>query len=295
MHRTAKSRAFSNVELLVVMAIIGILVAMLLPAVQAAREAARRMTCARNLSQLILAVQNYEIAQRYYPAGVLEEKGPILSQAKGYHHNWISQLLPYMEEKNKAAHLDFTVGVYHSNNAPVRAITITILKCPSDWNTAPMPGSNYAGCHHDVEAPIDETNHGVFLLNRRLRYVDITDGSSQTIFLGEHLLEKPPAVELGWMSGTSATLRNTGGGVNGAMVWLKTRLGPTGPFPPKPAPKRPGNPLLVVGGFGSRHPGGAMFAFGDGSVHFLPETITPSVFEQLGHRADDKLSGGWNW
>ncbi len=293
MHRTAKSRAFSYVELLVVMAIIGILVAMLLPAVQAAREAARRMTCARNLSQLILAVQNYEIAQRYYPTGVLEEKGPILSQAKGYHHNWISQLLPYIEEKNKTAHLDFNVGVYHPNNAPVRSMTITILKCPSDWNTASTPGANYAGCHHDIEAPIDETNNGVFILNRRLRYVDITDGGSQTIFLGEHLLEEPPVVELGWMSGTSATLRNTGSGVNGARI--KVRSGPNTLLPPKSPPKRPGNPLLAVGGFGSRHPGGAMFAFGDGSVRFLPQTITPSIFEQLGHRADDKLGGGWSW
>ena len=91
--------AFTLVELLVVIAIIGILVALLLPAVQAAREAARRISCTNNLTQLILAVQNYEMSYRAYPPGTLEEKGPIVNEAKGYHHNWVSRLLPYIEKK----------------------------------------------------------------------------------------------------------------------------------------------------------------------------------------------------
>jgi hypothetical protein len=66
--------------------------------------------------------------------------------------------------------------------------------------------SNYAGCHHDAEAPIDKDNHGLLFLNSRIRYADIFDGSSQTILLGEALNRSD---ELGWVSGTRATLRNT--------------------------------------------------------------------------------------
>src|SRR5688572_19511410 len=95
-----KRSGFTLVELLVVIAIIGILVALLLPAVQAAREAARRMSCVNNLTQLILAVQNYDATYRVYPPGTLNPTGPIADVAQGQHHNWLIQLLPYFEEQN---------------------------------------------------------------------------------------------------------------------------------------------------------------------------------------------------
>src|SRR5512136_477151 len=98
--RYKKNRAFTLVELLVVIAIIGILIALLLPAVQAAREAARRSSCLNNLTQLGLAVQNYEMARRTYPPGTINETGPIVNQPTGYHMSWLVQILPYMEEGN---------------------------------------------------------------------------------------------------------------------------------------------------------------------------------------------------
>ena len=204
--RYERRTAFTLVELLVVIAIIGILVALLLPAVQAAREAARRISCTNNLTQLILAVQNYEMSYRAYPPGTLEEKGPIVNEAKGYHHNWVSRLLPYIEEKNTYNHIDFAVGVYDEKNAPVRKVRMSSLECPSmPFAPAADRGfSCYAGVHHDLDEPIDTTNHGVFFLNSAIRYEDISDGSAHTLFLGEKLPDAQN--DLGWMSGTRWTL-----------------------------------------------------------------------------------------
>jgi len=281
--RYGRRTAFTLVELLVVIAIIGILVALLLPAVQAAREAARRISCVNNLTQLILAVQNYEMSYRTYPAGTIEEKGPIVNEAKGYHHDWISRLLPYMEEKNTYNHIDFTVGVYDEKNAPVRAVRISTLECPSMAfpPKTDVGFSCYAGVHHDLDEPIDTTNHGMFFLNSAIRYEDLSDGSAHTLFIGEK--EPDSQDDLGWMSGTRWTLRNTGAGLNADD--RRGRYGLT-------APGEPGTKDVVVGGFNSPHPGGVIFAFGDGSVRFMSSSVPQETLQQLAHRADGKLLSG---
>ena len=320
-----KSCGFTLIELLVVIAIIGILIGLLLPAVQAAREAARRIQCNNNLSQLALAVLNYEMAHGFYPTGTLNAKGPVLNLPLGYHHNWITQSLPYIEQRNTYAAMDFNVGVYHKNNIPPRSIRINILVCPSSSapNSSTIAGqnvshTNYAACHNDSEAPIDTTNNGVFFLNSRIRYDDITDGSSHTIFVGEKMIDN---LELGWMSGTRATLRNVGIGLNktgfapnGRPAYVRTSLSSDDPFgallangltednvdsvliqpsASNPAGSKPGIDVLEVGGFGSSHPGGGQFAFGDGSVRFLTNRAG-NVLAQLAHRADGQLlSDDW--
>jgi prepilin-type processing-associated H-X9-DG protein len=137
-------------------------------------------------------------------------------------------------------------------------------------------------------------------LNRALRLEDFDDGSSQTIFIGEK--QRDVTGELGWMSGTRATLRNTGTPLNGTPIMGVGPGGPAAPpseWPPlesyEPAadPNAPAaNPIppgLWVGGFGSEHPGGANHAFGDGSVRFIGSNISLPVYQQLGHRADGKL------
>ena len=213
--KSARRCAFTLVELLVVIAIIGILVAMVLPAIQASREAARRSTCLQNLARQCAAVQNYELAQEVYPPGTIEKQGPIHSLASGDHRNWITHILPYMDEANAFRNIDQNVGVYDPKNAPVRALRIRLLECPSESTDQPVvPASNYAAVHHDVESPIDSDNHGTFFLNRRLRRDEITDGTSHTLFLGEKLIDLD---DLGWMSGTCATLRNTGLALNSGL------------------------------------------------------------------------------
>lgn len=213
----SQRRAFTLVELLVVIAIMGILIGMLMPAVQAAREAARRAQCTNNLAQLVLAIHNYESAHEVYPSGSINDKGPLANVPDGFHHNWIMAILPYIEERNAYKHIDQSASVYDAKNAPVRELTIALLQCPSEpFRSDEGGGSNYAGSQHDVEAPIDTNNNGMFFLNSHLRYDDIADGSSHTIFLGEKRLEP---FDLGWMSGTRATLRNTGTALNETPVF----------------------------------------------------------------------------
>lgn len=280
--RHKSQKAFTLVELLVVIAIIGILIALLLPAVQAAREAARRCQCTNNLSQLILAVQNYNMTHSVYPPGTINPEGPIVNEAQGYHHDWISQTLPYFEELNTFRHIDFSVGVYDKSNATVRTARISTLLCPSSWNNSDSDEAattNYAGCHGPTETPIDKDNQGVFFLNSAVGYEDIPDGSSHTIFMGEKVIEE--ADNLGWMSGTRATLRNAGTLINAEMT-RRNR----GQAVPEQALSRD---KLYVGGFSSQHPGGGNFTLGDGSVRFMSETIEPKLFQQLANRADGEL------
>ena len=328
-------RGFTLIELLVVIAIIGILIALLLPAVQAAREAARRASCMNNLTQLGIALQNYQSAHEVLPPGTVDPQGPISSVPKGYHMGWLVQLLPYVEETVTFKNIDFSVGVYHQKNAPARDIGIALFRCPTYSGPTGLEGedpegeadgaefdpmglasdsyiawvSNYAGCHHDVEAPIDEDNNGVLFLNSHISSKDITDGTTHTIFLGEKLGGQG---DLGWMSGTRATLRNTGTPINmtaGAPgMWRGEDLGGDGGVPPGldgaefdpdaapageivppaegPAAEQTG---LEVGGFSSEHSGGTNFLFGDGAVRLLSQDIARNVFQQLGHRADGKL------
>ena len=149
-------------------------------------------------------MRNYESAHFVLPPGVVDAKRPIRNKPEGYHLGWIVQLLPYLDETIAFRHIDFSVGAYHENNAPVREVMIESLLCPSDGRGWGGPAlSSYAGCHHDREAPIDADQSGVFFLNSAVRSRQIPDGLAYTIFVGEKRLD---ARETTWLSGTMATL-----------------------------------------------------------------------------------------
>jgi hypothetical protein len=220
--------------------------------------------------------------------------------------------------------------VYEPINAPVRKLRLAAFICPSEVEDL-LPGSNYAGCHHDVEAPIDADNHGTLFLNSHVSSDDIPDGAGHTIFVGEKTVMPG---DFGWTSGTRATLRNTGHRINTAplSVALADENAPAaeGKTPPAegaapaegsppaegkaPADDKapaegdapaaeskapvaegkspaadPTDDVLYVGGFASHHPMGAFFGLGDGNVRFILDDIDPTVFQQLGNRADGAL------
>ena len=310
--------AFTLVELLVLIAIIATLIGLLLPAVQSAREAARRASCANNVQQLGLALHHYEFHREAFPAGVTDAAGPIKSRPEGRHVSWIVRILPYLEEKALAAHFKDADGAYGAGNAAVTATVIPVLLCPSSSSPSSeeLPAadgrgedggqgdgdqgqrrqvavSHYAGCHHDVEAPIAVDNHGMLFLNSAVRFKDIEDGSSRTLLVAEKVsppLKRndpwsywPHRDDLGWASGTRSTLRNTSSIRDfhyGADALDAEAADP-----------------LFVGGIGSFHAGGIVVTgMADGGVKQLSVDIDPALLRQLGHRADGEIpKNGFDW
>ena len=215
------------------------------------------------------------MAYRVYPPGTLNPTGPIVNKPEGYHHNWLTQLLPYMEEQNVFNHVDFQVGRLRREKragaeSPRECAPLPVRFALSDTGgvelrrRAPRSGS-----------PINADKHGVFFLNSVVRYENITDGTSHT-----HLHRREDHRQ-----GHGAGL-DVGHACDVAEYRDGTERRQAAP-PCSFAGGMPGEPAAPasdsatadqkVGGFSSRHPGGTQFAFGDGHVAFVSNTIPPEV------------------
>ena len=323
--RPHRSSGFTLIELLVVISIIAVLLALLLPAVQQARESVRRTQCKNHLLQLGLALNNYLNAHGVLPPGTSNATGPIVSQeplsnipqygvgglgvslpltlnpqtVPVYHMGWIVQILPYIEQQNVYQHIDFTGSVYAPENLPARARILSTLRCPSDpgmqTGSTGAGANNYAGVHHDYETPIDVNQNGVLFLNSSIRYDQITDGCSSTLFVAEVMSQR--GTDLGWMSGTRSSLRNvvvrTTTPETGEVIGYKTHPAPlpSGAVTMREQPNAPADGSEFVGGFSSHHSSGFQAVFGDGSVRQIPFNIDSRVLRNLAHRADGEMIG----
>jgi prepilin-type N-terminal cleavage/methylation domain-containing protein len=293
--RTPRRSGFTLIEMLVVGAIILMLAALLLPAVQQAREASRRVSCQNNLLQIGLALQNYANAHRVLPPGTSNATGPIISapDPKQYHMSWTVQLLPHLQHKNAYQQIDFTKSVHAPENAFLRTAIVHAWTCPA---TVSLPsGSNqscYCGIHNDYETAIDVKQNGVLFLNSSIRFDQVSDGLSNTMLVGERhdVLNS----QLGWMSGTRDTLCN-------GVVWLN-RSRPAEPPRYQAHSTARGQVRSIqqdladlaagrefVGGLGSSHGRGHNVVLVDGSVRFLSTTLPASTLRQLTHRADGEM------
>lgn len=264
--KPAHRQAFTLVELLVVIAIIGILVGLLTPAVQAMRESSRRVTCQSRLTPIGMALLSYHDRWQHFPVGTIDASGPIKSVATGNHHNWLGRLTDLLDQPVIADRIDRTTSVYDEANADVLQLGYPGVRCPSSV-THLSNISSYIGFHHPVEKPIDETNWGVFLLNKPISRDDVSDGLSNTAFVSEKIT---PFDDLGWLSGTRATIRN--GGPIGSSQDFSEGLDPS-----------------LVGSIGSFHPAGVHVLFGSGAIKFQSHLIDQRVLQQMIDRRDGQL------
>ena len=285
--RPCRDRAgFTLVELLVVIAIIGILIALLLPAVQAAREAARRSQCTNNLKQLALAMHNYEGTFKVYPPGRMGCDGAC-TPTYGPSTSAFVMILPFIEQQ---ALYDlfgtFPSGVPESLAESVLITRPEAFVCPSaimpevydPGGTSKRWATNcYALCAghygptYGISGQTKWLNSGLFLYRDPVRPAMVRDGLSQAIMLGEVVDGHVPGHTNRWPTAGRHvdSLRTTDNPVNtppGEGVTYSNY----------------GNPCN--GAFGSRHPGGANFAFSDGSVHFVSATIDLAIYRLLGQR-----------
>jgi prepilin-type N-terminal cleavage/methylation domain-containing protein/prepilin-type processing-associated H-X9-DG protein len=295
--RTTSSRsgAFTLIELLVVIAIIGVLIGLLLPAVQKVREAAARLSCSNNLKQIGLALHNYHDAHLSFPPGYVSAyDGSGDDTGPGW--GWAAFILPQVEQQGLYNAARFDLPVEAPANAGVRVARVKTYLCPSDAVPATWPAmrydaagnptgticdvasANYIGVFGVSEPGVD--GEGVFFRNSQVRMADITDGSSQTLLVGERSFRWAPVTWVG--SVTGASLVPPPGSpapfevINGScMVLGHTFEGNGGP----------GAPGTEGSGFASQHTQGANFAFADGHVQFLRTAMNHQVYEALSTRA----------
>ncbi|HWE36015.1 MAG TPA: DUF1559 domain-containing protein [Isosphaeraceae bacterium] len=280
---------FTLIELLVVIGIMGILVSLLLPAVQEAREAARRLRCASNLRQLALAAQVYHDRIGCLPMGTPLYKFPDAEGMVG--HSIFVALLADYEQRPIYDGVNFSKNIYTYSNQTAHEVGLGLLWCPSDGSIATpttyetpyldIPAgqfkvtyASYAACagiwYHMTTDPVllshlTAQDNGLEYTNSSVRFSGVRDGLSQTLLLGERahgLLEGAAAdVHAWWFDGY----------FDDTLFWTLHPLNPWRALPFDPSTAPPGGPLVASAS--SFHPGGANFAFADGSVRFLKDTI----------------------
>jgi prepilin-type N-terminal cleavage/methylation domain-containing protein len=304
MSRFRRRRAFTLIELLVVIAIIAILIGLLLPAVQKVREAAARAQSQNNLKQLALACHAYHDANQGFPSAA---HFPVPANPLTEYGTWVIPILPYIEQDN--LHRQWyanptTAARYNGPTAPAAAVVKTLL-APSDAlgdtpyeqlapGANPMfPNGRYVGltsygCNGGTAAPLAYVKDGVFHYDTRTRVTDVTDGSSNTILLGERhgfdpnwgALTRRPANDLraysAWAGGPFFAWRSTLSPIN-------YRLPDSVAAAPPPVGSAAYFDLYYrrLFAFGSASPAGASLAFADGSVKFLATNTNLLTLREL--------------
>lgn len=297
------NNGFTLIELLVVITIIAVLIGLLLPAVQSAREAARRVGCTNNLKQLALALHGYVDVHGVFPLGSYMMKPPGDPYGKpnsGRHEHsiWL-RVLPFLEQQPAYAAFNSQVHYESEPNYTTIGTDLTVLWCPSDplvagsvvSPTFPMRHTSYRGSsgtwtspgrHQDPSSPVFTTvlaqANGIFHYYSRTRIADVSDGLSQTMLAAEGAYGRLGEVDRSqwywWASGNYSD----------SMFVTLYPLNPSNRFP-NPGPGNgydSGIKVPYAHAAGSFHPGGAQFAFCDGSVKFLKDGINTMRHDSTG-------------
>lgn len=295
-------RAFTLVELLVVIAIIGILVGLLLPAVQAVRAAARRAQCQNNLRQIGLAVLNYESAHMKFPPG--QQWTNVEGQPNRLDYSWMSLILPQIEQGNVYDEIDFERPYLDTFNANVVDTVIPAFLCPStaerdkqrnafdvipDYESTgvtlgctdymgsagpsssrenPDTGEDYERQQGILIGTKGLAGEEVLLVPPPVRIGSVTDGTSNTMMVTECTgrgTEKDDDPHGSWVSGKNiAHMEGTVNGKSAKDSWNDERI-----F--------------------SEHAGGANAVRVDGSVHFISESVQQEVILMMASRSGGEV------
>jgi prepilin-type N-terminal cleavage/methylation domain-containing protein/prepilin-type processing-associated H-X9-DG protein len=274
------------IELLVVIAIIGVLISLLLPAIQATRESARRMQCHNNLRQIGVGLALHANAVGAFPIGCIggrqSEDNRCIS--------WNVQLLPYLEQRNLSSSFDSKVASYHQHNKAVRETVVIEFLCPSTASSnlysqkdvfRGAAFTDYGGIYgvegtgRNAEQPHDppqsdsqnsqsaqpaqtlrDDSLGVMLNEVSVSSREVTDGLSKTAIVGELSLRRVEAIDA-WVEW-----------VNGLNIFAQEQSTPI-------------NGVGLFNEIGSPHPGGASLVFCDAHVEFVAETVEQTVLNAM--------------
>ena len=267
---------FTLVELLVVIAIIGILVELLLPAIQAAREASRRSQCLNNLKQIGVAYQNYHDSFRKFPFSgdnCITPANPATNTSAGagniHCYSWTFHILPYTEQKTL-----YDFGLSAANYATLRTSRVATYYCPSRRSV--ILYKNLAKCDYAVSR--GSGNNGIAIrVAPNIGMADVLDGTSNTLLAAEGRVHRAYMMSGGCCSDNEDAYTS---GANDDVVRLGTR-------PPEPDPVDTTIPSQVVDGqFGSSHPAGVSAVLVDGSVRIVTYTADATMFSYFSIRDD---------
>ena len=304
-------KAFTLIELLVVIAIIAILIALLLPAVQQAREAARRTQCRNNLKQVLLALHNYHDSLKVLPPGTIWPSGQYSNPRTG---GYVVHILPYIDQGPLYNQVNFNIGNsilwYFGNNATVTSQPLPMLLCPSDGQggtvvvdtTQTRAKANYVGFFSgysmadivSATAGSDSTKLAAFGVNRGARIRDITDGTSNTMIIGEYLTGASQSEGRGALWSDQA---------NGSQLYTPTTPNSTVPdvcydlngwcknFPTQNLPATAATDNTQTATARSRHVGGVHVGMADGAVRFVGDNINLTLWRHLATISGNEIIG----
>ena len=313
----SRQKGFTLIELLVVIAIIAVLIGLLLPAVQKVRDAAARLQCTNNLKQIGLAMMNYESTYRMFPAGYLDNMTTNRPNSAATSNpdpitgwGWGALILPYLEQESLYKSININSIAMNNTSAAAIAFRKTVIKgflCTSDdsgLNTFTISGtggnfelakSSYAGINGQGElADFDSAlGLGMLLRGRGVSIAEVTDGLSNTLFVGERS-SKSAKQAVGTLPGVCTWVGALpGGDLDGetpALYILGWTGDPSSPAKPNiPEPDGFFHPESIT----SKHSGGVNFLFGDGSVRFITDSINGQTWVKLGTRQGGEVAGDY--
>lgn len=305
LHRSSPPSGFTVLELLVVLAVIALVVTLILPAIQSARDAARRIGCSNNLRQIGVALQSYHATEKCLPSGWVLEVPIGRDSSNGW--GWLAMLLPMMDQKPLFNAINFNHHLGNECNETARLTVVESFVCPADHTPKQVPfywrslssavrgasraaspwsagsvstngeilfhvaGANYAGVFgiEDPDDRCDTHGLGVFSLNSSARFADMLDGASQTLIVGERSASRMGTTWTGMHVGEEEGPERVVGFVDHS----------------------PNDPAADEAEFSSRHVGGVHFLLGDGSVRFLSDHMDRAVFRSLATRCGQEVIG----